>query len=183
MDLIMELKGSKTEQNLLTAFAGESMARNKYTYYGSRARKDGYEQIGAIFDETAANEKEHAEVWYGYVEGVHDTLENLKNAAGGEHYEWSEMYSNFAQVAREEGFTEIAERFERVAMVEKVHEERYNTLIKNIEEGHVFERDGEVSWKCRNCGYVVESSKVPPMVCPACRHSRAYFEVNDNKLL
>ena len=174
----MELKGSKTYENLMTAFAGESQARNKYTYYASKAKKDGYEQIAAIFEETANNEKEHAKMWF---KELHDgkipsTLENLNDAADGENYEWTDMYDNFAKVAREEGFTRIALLFEGVAKIEKEHEERYRKLISNVEDGLVFSRDGDTIWKCRNCGHIVIGKKAPS-VCPICSHSQSYFEV------
>ena len=174
----MELKGSKTYENLMTAFAGESQARNKYTYYASKAKKDGYEQIAAIFEETANNEKEHAKMWF---KELHDgkipsTLENLNDAADGENYEWTDMYDNFAKVAREEGFTRIALLFEGVAKIEKEHEERYRKLIANIEDGLVFSKDGDTIWKCRNCGHIVIGKKAPA-VCPVCSHPQSYFEV------
>ena len=174
----MELKDSKTYENLMTAFAGESQARNKYTYYASQARKDGYEQIADIFEETANNEKEHAKMWF---KELHDgkipsTLENLNDAADGENYEWTDMYDNFAKVAREEGFTRIALLFEGVAKIEKEHEERYRKLIANVEDGLVFSRDGDTIWKCRNCGHIVIGKKAPS-VCPICSHSQSYFEV------
>ena len=174
----MELKDSKTYENLMTAFAGESQARNKYTYYASQARKDGYEQIAALFEETADNEKEHAKMWF---KELHDgkitsTLENLNDAANGENYEWTDMYDNFAKVAREEGFTRIALLFEGVAKIEKEHEERYRKLIANIEDGLVFSKDGDTIWKCRNCGHIVIGKKAPA-VCPVCSHPQSYFEV------
>ena len=174
----MELKESKTYENLMTAFAGESQARNKYTYYASKAKKDGYEQIAAIFEETANNEKEHAKMWF---KELHDgkipsTLENLNDAANGENYEWTDMYDNFAKVAREEGFTRIALLFEGVAKIEKEHEERYRKLIANIEDGLVFSKDGDTIWKCRNCGHIVIGKKAPA-VCPICNHPQSYFEV------
>ena len=174
----MELKGSRTEQNLMTAFAGESQARNKYTYYASKAKKDGYEQIAAIFEETANNEKEHAKMWFKELHGgnIPDTMENLVDAANGENYEWTDMYSEFAKVAREEGFNRIAYLFEGVAAIEKEHEERYRKLIENIEGGLVFSRDGDKIWKCRNCGHIV-IGKEAPKVCPICAHPQAYFEI------
>ena len=174
----MELKGSKTEQNLMTAFAGESQARNKYTYYASKAKKDGYEQIAAIFEETANNEKEHAKMWFKELHGgsVPSTLENLNDAADGENYEWTDMYDEFARTAREEGFDRIAYLFEGVAAIEKEHEERYRKLIENIEGGLVFSRDGDKIWKCRNCGHIV-IGKEAPEVCPICAHKQAYFEI------
>ena len=174
----MNLKGTKTEQNLMTAFAGESQARNKYTYYASKAKKDGYEQIAAIFEETANNEKEHAKMWFKELHDgeVPSTLENLNDAANGENYEWTDMYDNFAKVAREEGFTRIALLFEGVAKIEKEHEERYRKLIANIEDGLVFSKDGDTIWKCRNCGHIVIGKKAPA-VCPVCSHPQSYFEV------
>jgi len=174
----MELKGSKTEQNLMTAFAGESQARNKYSYYASKAKKDGYEQIAAIFEETANNEKEHAKMWFKLLQGgeIKDTVSNLKDAADGENYEWTDMYSSFAKTAREEGFDHIAFLFEGVAAIEKEHEERYKKLIENIEDGLVFSRDGDKIWKCRNCGHIV-IGKQAPEVCPVCSHPKAYFEI------
>ena len=174
----MELKGSKTEQNLMTAFAGESQARNKYSYYASKAKKDGYEQIAAIFEETANNEKEHAKLWFKELHGgeVPDTLTNLADAAAGENYEWTDMYAEFAKVAREEGFTRIANLFEGVAKIEKEHEERYRKLISNIEGDLVFSRDGDCIWQCRNCGHIVIGKKAPKM-CPVCAHPQSYFEI------
>ncbi len=174
----MELKGSRTEKNLMAAFAGESQARNKYTYYASKARKDGYEQIAAIFEETANNEKEHAKMWFKELHGgdVPSTLENLNDAADGENYEWTDMYDEFARVAREEGFNTIAAKFELVGKIEKEHEERYRKLIKNIEEGLVFSKDEDAIWICRNCGHVVIGKKAPA-VCPVCNHPQSYFEV------
>ncbi len=173
----MELKGSRTEANLMAAFAGESQARNKYSYYASKAKKDGYEQIAAIFEETANNEKEHAKLWFKELHGgsVPDTLENLNDAANGENYEWTDMYSEFAKVAKEEGFTRIAALFEGVAKIEKEHEERYRKLIKNIEEGLVFSSDEDRIWVCRNCGHLVIGKKAPE-VCPVCAHPKSYFE-------
>ena len=174
----MELKGSRTEKNLQAAFAGESQARNKYTYFASKAKKEGYEQIAAIFLETAENEKEHAKLWFKYLEGgdIKSTSENLKAAADGENYEWTDMYAEFAKVAEEEGFKEIAAKFRGVAAIEKHHEERYLALLKNVEEGLVFSRDGEMIWKCRNCGHIVVGKKAPQM-CPVCAHPQAYFEL------
>jgi len=174
----MELKGSKTEQNLMTAFAGESQARNKYTYYASRAKKDGYEQIAAIFEETANNEKEHAKMWFKELHGgnVPETMANLLDAADGENYEWTDMYSEFAKTAREEGFDRIAYLFEGVAKIEKEHEERYRKLIENIDGGLVFSRDGDMIWKCRNCGHIV-IGKEAPKVCPICSHPQSFFEI------
>ncbi len=174
----MELKGSKTYENLMTAFAGESQARNKYTYYASKAKKDGYEQIAAIFEETANNEKEHAKMWFKELHDgeVPDTMTNLHDAADGENYEWTDMYDEFAKVAREEGFTRIALLFEGVAKIEKEHEERYRKLISNIENGLVFSKDGDTIWQCRNCGHIV-IGKNAPKVCPVCQHPQSYFEV------
>ena len=173
----MELKGSKTEQNLMTAFAGESQARNKYTYYASKARKDGYEQIAAIFEETANNEKEHAKIWFKLLNGgeISDTIHNLEAAAEGENYEWTDMYKEFAEVAREEGFTKIANLFEGVAKIEKEHEERYRKLLKNINDEVVFSSDNDTIWICRNCGHVVIGKKAPE-VCPICNHKKSFFE-------
>ncbi len=172
----MELKGSKTEQNLMAAFAGESQARNKYTYYASKAKKDGYVQISNIFTETAANEKEHAEIWFKLLhDGVPDTMENLKDAAAGENYEWTEMYAQFAEIAKEEGFTEIARLFEAVGKIEKEHEERYKALLANIENGTVFKKDTKITWVCSNCGHNHEGTQAPGK-CPVCDHPQAYFE-------
>jgi len=174
----MELKGTKTEKNLQAAFAGESQARNKYTYYASKAKKDGYVQISKIFEETAANEKEHAEIWFKYLHGgkVPSTVENLKDAADGENYEWTDMYAKMAQEAREEGFLEIAAKFELVGAIEKEHEERYRKLLKNIEDGIVFSRDGDAIWQCSNCGHIVIGPKAPE-VCPVCDHAQSYFQL------
>ena len=174
----MELKGSKTEQNLMTAFAGESQARNKYTYFASKAKKDGYEQIAAIFEETANNEKEHAKLWFKELNGgeISSTLENLYAAAEGENYEWTDMYDEFAKTARAEGFDRIAQLFEGVAEIEKEHEARYRKLIENIEGGLVFSKDGDRIWKCRNCGHIYVGDKAPE-VCPVCNHPKAYFEI------
>ena len=176
----MNLKGTKTEANLQTAFAGESMARNKYTYFASKAKKDGYVQIANIFEETAANEKEHAKMWYKLLNGgaVGSTIENLKAAAEGENYEWTDMYDRMAQEADEEGFPEIAAAMRGVAAIEKHHEERYRRLLKNIEEGIVFSREGDTIWKCRNCGHIVIGTKAP-QVCPVCSHPQSYFEVHE----
>ena len=172
-----DLKGSKTEANLLTAFAGESQARNKYTYYASKAKKDGYEQIAELFTETANNEKEHAKIWFKLLHGgIGDTLDNLKDAAAGENYEWTDMYAGFAKEAREEGFTEIAALFEAVAQIEKEHEERYRKLAQNIQDGTVFERPEIVIWKCANCGHIHVGTKAPD-VCPVCAHPKAYFQL------
>ena len=174
----MELKGSKTEQNLMAAFAGESQARNKYTYYASKAKKDGYEQIAAIFEETANNEKEHAKLWFKELHGgeIPGTEANLLDAAEGENYEWTDMYAEFAKVAKEEGFTAIAAKFEAVAKIEKEHEERYRKLLKNIEDEVVFSSEGDTIWICRNCGHVVVGKKAPN-VCPVCAHPQSYFEM------
>ena len=172
-----DLKGSKTEANLLTAFAGESQARNKYTYYASKARKDGYEQIAALFEETANNEKDHAKMWFKLLHGgIPDTATNLEDAAAGENYEWTDMYAGFAKTAREEGFDHIANLFEGVAKIEKEHEERYRALLKNVQEGLVFSRDGDMIWVCRNCGHI-HVGKAAPEVCPVCAHPKAYFEL------
>lgn len=173
----MELKGSKTEANLMTAFAGESQARNKYTYYASKAKKDGYVQIGNLFAETAANEKEHAEIWFKLLHnGIGDTASNLKDAAAGENYEWTEMYATFAEEAKAEGFDHIATLFAEVAKIEKEHEERYLQLLKNVEDGLVFSRDGDKIWKCSNCGHI-HVGKDAPEVCPVCTHPKSYFEI------
>lgn len=173
----MELKGSKTEKNLMAAFAGESEARNKYTYFASKAKKDGYVQIASIFEETANNEKEHAKIWYKLLNGgVASTIENLKAAAGGENYEWTEMYPTFAKEAREEGFEDIAKLFEGVAAIEKEHEERYKKLLANIEGDLVFSKDGDVIWQCANCGHICVGKKAPE-VCPVCNHPQSYFQV------
>ena len=176
--LKMELKGSKTEANLMAAFAGESQARNKYTYYASKAKKEGYEQIAAIFEETANNEKEHAKMWFKELHNgeVPTTAENLLDAAEGENYEWTDMYAEFAKVAREEGFDRIANLFEGVAAIEKEHEERYRKLLKNVEDKLVFSKEGEAIWICRNCGHIVVG-KEAPKVCPVCAHPQAYFEL------
>jgi len=172
----MKLKGSKTEQNLLAAFAGESQARNKYTYFASIAKKEGFEQMSGIFSETADHEKEHAERIFSFLNGTGDTKANLKAAAEGENYEWTQMYPEFEKAAREEGFTEIAEFFHEVAEVEEEHEKRYNALAKNLQEGTVFKKDEVVKWKCRNCGYV-HKGKEAPEVCPACDHAQSYYEL------
>ncbi len=174
----MELKGTKTEANLMAAFAGESQARNKYTYFASKAKKEGYEQIAAIFTETADNEKEHAKMWFKLLKGgeVPSTVENLKEAADGENYEWTDMYAGFAKTAKEEGFDHIAYLFEAVGKIEKEHEERYKKLLENIEEGKVFECGEVKMWKCRNCGHIHIAAKAPA-VCPVCNHSQAYFEI------
>lgn len=173
-----DLKGTKTERNLQDAFAGESMARNKYTYFASKARKDGYEQIAALFEETANNEKEHAKLWYKFLHGgeIGDTMENLREAAEGENYEWTDMYDRMAREAEEEGFTAIAARFRAVAAIERHHEERYRRLLQNIEEGIVFSREGDTVWICRNCGHIV-IGKEAPGACPVCLHSQSFFEI------
>ncbi|MBN2693753.1 rubrerythrin family protein [bacterium] len=184
------LKGTKTEQNLLKAFAGESQARMRYDYFAKQAKKEGLEQISAIFEETALNEKEHAKRFFKFLEGgaveitamypagvIGTTLDNLKAAAEGENEEWTELYPEFAKIAEEEGFKDVAAAFRLIAKVEKAHEERYRTLYKNLEEGRVFEREGKVVWKCRNCGYLHESEKAPQM-CPACLHPQSYFEIS-----
>ncbi|MDD4797240.1 MAG: rubrerythrin family protein [Eubacteriales bacterium] len=171
------LKGTKTEANLMTAFAGESQAHTKYLYYASKARKDGYVQIGDLFEETARNEKEHAKIWFKLLhDGVGPTTENLKDAAAGENYEWTDMYAGFAQVAKEEGFTKIAYLFDSVAKIEKGHEERYLKLLENIESGKVFTREGKKAWHCSNCGHI-HFGEAAPEICPVCDHPKAYFEL------
>lgn len=174
----MDLKGSKTEQNLWTAFAGESQARNKYTYYAGTAKKEGYNQIAAIFEETAGNEKEHAKIWFKALHGgsIPGTIENLKDAAAGENYEWTEMYADFAKVAKEEGFDKLAVLFAEVGNIEKEHEERYRALLANIENDRVFKRDEKQVWICTNCGKIVVSEKAPEM-CPVCDHPKGYFQL------
>lgn len=174
----MELKGSKTEQNLMTAFAGESQARNKYTYYAGKAKKEGYEQIASIFQETADNEKEHAKIWFKLLHGgaVGSTIENLKDAAAGENYEWTDMYATFAKEAKEEGFDQIAFLFESVAKIEKEHEERYRALLKNIETDSVFKKTEKTVWICRNCGHIYDGVEAPRK-CPVCDHPQAYFQL------
>ncbi|MGN0563202.1 MAG: rubrerythrin [Candidatus Heritagella sp.] len=174
----MELKGSKTEKNLMAAFAGESQARNKYTYYASKAKKDGYVQIAALFEETAANEKEHAKIWFKLLHdgAVGPTTENLEDAAQGENYEWTDMYPSFAKEAREEGFEQIAALFEAVAAIEKEHEERYRKLLANVQGGLVFSRDEDQIWQCSNCGHIVVGIKAPE-VCPVCAHPQSYFQI------
>lgn len=174
----MELKGTKTEKNLLEAFAGESMARNKYTYFASRAKKDGYVQISKIFEETADNEKEHAKMWYKYLHGgsVADTVANLADAADGENYEWTDMYDRMAAEADAEGFSEIAEKFRQVGAIEREHEARYRKLLANIEGGLVFSREGDAIWQCANCGHIVIGPKAPE-VCPVCDHPQSYFQL------
>lgn len=171
----MDLKGSKTEKNLQFAFAGESQARNKYTYFASKAKKEGYEEIAAIFLETAENEKEHAKLWFKYLDGIGTTAENLKAAAAGENEEWTDMYARFAKEAEEEGFIEIAYRFKGVGAIEKHHEERYLRLLDDLNNGKVFEKDGVVIWKCRNCGHIHVGTSAP-QVCPVCAHPQSYFE-------
>lgn len=175
---MQDLKGTKTERNLMDAFAGESQARNKYSYYASKARRDGYEQIAALFEETANNEKEHAKLWFKYLHGgeVPDTMANLKDAAEGENYEWTDMYDRMAREAEEEGFTEIAKKFRAVGAIERHHEVRYRKLLANIEDGIVFSRDEDAMWICRNCGHIVIGRKAPEL-CPVCKHSRSFFEI------
>jgi len=172
----MELKGTKTEKNLMEAFAGESQARNKYTYFASVAKKEGYEQIAALFQKTADNEKEHAKLWFKALKGIGSTAENLAAAAEGENYEWTDMYDKFARDAEEEGFTELAAQFRMVAAIEKAHEERYRALLSNVEMKAVFEKSDEIMWECRNCGHLVIGKKAPD-VCPTCKHPQSYFEV------
>ena len=172
----MELKGSKTEKNLMTAFSGESEARNKYTYFASVARKEGYQQIAAIFEETANNEKEHAKLWFKALGALGNTAENLAAAAAGENYEWTDMYARFADEADEEGFTELANKFRMVAAIEKTHEERYRKLLNNVEMQAVFAKSEETMWECRNCGHLVMGKKSPE-ICPVCAHPQSYFEV------
>ncbi|EJP31887.1 rubrerythrin [Prevotella sp. MSX73] len=173
-----ELKGTKTEKNLMEAFAGESQARTKYTFYASKAKKEGYEQIAALFMETAENEKEHAKLWFKYLHGndMPDTMANLTDAAAGENYEWTDMYERMAKEAEEEGFTEIAFKFRGVGAIEKHHEERYRKLLKNIKDGIVFSRDGDTIWQCRNCGHIVIGKKAPG-VCPVCLHPQSFFQI------
>ena len=172
----MELKGSKTEKNLMEAFAGESQARNKYSYFASKAKKEGFEQIAAIFNQTADNEKEHATMWFKLLGGIGNTAENLLAAAEGENYEWTDMYDTFAREAEEEGFVEIAAKFRAVAKIERSHEERYRALLNNVEMQKVFEKSEETMWECRNCGHLVMGKKAPE-VCPVCDHPQSYFEV------
>ena len=171
-----DLKGTKTEKNLWEAFAGESQARNKYTYFASKAKKDGYVQIAKIFEETAANEKEHAEIWFKLLGGIGSTAENLKSAAEGENYEWTDMYAQMAKDAREEGFDHIAFLFDEVGKIEREHEERYRKLLANVEGGLVFSRDGDMIWQCSNCGHIHVGKKAPEM-CPVCSHPQAYFQI------
>lgn len=173
----MELKGSRTEANLKAAFSGESEARNKYTYFASVAKKEGYEQIAAIFLETAENEKEHAKIHFKYLSGIGNTMENLHSAAAGENYEWTDMYEGFAKTAEEEGFPELAEKFRMVGEIEKHHEERYRALLKNVETSKVFEKSEVKVWECRNCGHIIVGTKAPE-VCPVCNHPQSYFEVH-----
>ena len=170
------LKGTQTLANLEAAFAGESMARNKYTYYASKAKKEGYEQIAKIFEETAANEKEHAELWFKAFHGVGTTVENLLDAAAGEHYEWTDMYKEFAKVAKEEGFVDLARQMEGVGAIEKEHEARYKKLAANVKEGKVFKKAAKVTWQCSNCGHQVVSTKAPQL-CPVCKHPQSYFQI------
>lgn len=174
----MELKGSKTEKNLMEAFAGESQARNKYTYFASKAKKDGFEQISAIFLKTADNEKEHAKMWFKELNGIGDTKENLAAAAEGENFEWTDMYEDFAKTAEEEGFPELAAKFRMVGAIEKRHEERYRQLLQNVEMQKVFEKSEVKVWECRNCGHIVVGEKAPE-VCPVCNHPQAYFEIHE----
>ena len=169
--------GTKTEKNLLEAFAGESQARNKYTYFASRAKKEGYEQISEIFTKTAANEKEHAELWFKELNGIGNTAENLAAAADGENYEWTDMYENFAKTADEEGFHELAEKFRLVGAIEKTHEERYRALLKNVETKQVFEKSEVKVWECRNCGHIVVGTNAPE-ICPVCAHPQSFFEIS-----
>lgn len=169
-------EGTQTEKNLMAAFAGESEARNKYTYFASKARKDGFEQIAALFEKTANNEKEHAKIWFKELYEIGETEENLKVAADGENHEWTEMYEGFAETAEKEGFKELAEKFRGVAAIEKLHEERYRALLKNVETSAVFEKCEVKIWECRNCGHVVVGTKAPE-ICPVCAHPQAYFEV------
>ena len=178
MSIDLKLKGTKTEANLKEAFAGESQARNKYTFYASKAKKEGYVQIAKIFEETANNEKEHAKIWFKILNGgeISSTTNNLKDAANGENYEWTDMYDRMAKDAKEEGFEDIAKLFEEVGKIEKEHEERYRKLLSNIEGGLVFSRDGDTIWQCSNCGHIVIGKNAPEM-CPVCKHPKAYFEI------
>ena len=169
--------GTQTEKNLIAAFAGESQARNKYTYFASKAKKEGYEQIAALFQKTADNEKEHAKIWFKELEGIGTTAENLAAAAEGENYEWTDMYAGFAKTAEEEGFSELAEKFRLIADIEKKHEERYRALLKNVETAKVFEKSEVKVWECRNCGHIVVGTKAPD-VCPTCNHPQSYFEIH-----
>ena len=172
----MELKGSKTEKNLMEAFAGESQARNKYTYFASQARKDGYMQIAGIFEETANNEKEHAKLWFKYLNGIGTTAENLQAAANGENFEWTDMYDRMAKEAEEEGFKEIAAKFRMVGAIEKEHEARYLKLLENVKEGLVFSKEGDTIWQCANCGHIVIGKNAPKM-CPVCNHPQSFFQI------
>ena len=174
-----ELKGTKTERNLMEAFAGESQARNKYTYFASKAKKEGYEQIAALFEETAQNEKEHAKLWFKLLEGgaIKDTMSNLKAAAEGENYEWTDMYDGFAKTAEEEGFPALAAKFRMVGAIEKHHEERYRALLNNVETASVFEKSEVKVWECRNCGHILVGTKAPE-ICPVCAHPKSYFEIS-----
>ena len=174
-----ELKGSKTEQNLWTAFAGESQARNKYTYYAAKAKQEGFGQIADLFEETANNERAHAKIWFNLLNGIGSTAENLKAAAEGENYEWTDMYAQMAQEAREEGFDQIAYLFEEVGKIEKEHEERYRKLLANVEGGLVFSRDGDMIWQCANCGHIHVGPKAPE-VCPVCAHPQSFFQIKAN---
>lgn len=176
-----DLKGSKTYENLKVAFSGESQARNKYEFYASKARKEGYEKIAAFFQETADNEKEHAEQWFKEIQGIGTTAENLKDAAAGENYEWTEMYAEFAEVAKKEGFTEIAEKMERVGAVEKSHEERYNKILEAVNAGKVFKKDDIVIWRCRKCGNI-HVGKIAPEKCPICGHLQSFFEIKYDEI-
>ena len=171
-------EGTQTEKNLKAAFAGESMARNKYTFFSSKAKKDGFEQIASLFLKTADNEKEHAKMWFKELNGIGDTAENLNAAAEGENYEWTDMYANFAKTAEEEGFTELAKKFRMVGEIEKAHEERYRALLKNVQMQEVFEKSEVKVWECRNCGHIVVGEKAPE-ICPVCAHPQAYFEVRE----
>ena len=177
MNMSNKYAGTQTEKNLEAAFAGESMARNKYTYFASKAKKEGFEQIAAIFEETANNEKEHAKLWFKELEGIGDTAQNLGAAADGENYEWTDMYEGFAKTAEQEGFPALAARFRMVAAIEKRHEERYRALLKNVETAQVFEKSEVKVWECRNCGHIVVGTKAP-QICPVCQHPQSYFEVH-----
>ena len=179
MNNLNKYAGTQTEQNLMAAFAGESQARNKYTYFASRAKKDGYEQISALFLKTAENEKEHAKLWFKELNGIGDTVQNLNAAADGENYEWTDMYEGFAKTAEAEGFPELAAKFRGVAAIERHHEERYRALLKNIETRQVFTRSEEKVWECRNCGHIVTSTNAPE-ICPVCAHPQSYFEISEN---
>ncbi len=170
-------QGTKTEKNLYAAFNGESQARNKYTFFASKAKKEGFEQIAALFEKTANNEKEHAKMWFKELNGIGDTAENLSSAAGGENYEWTDMYEGFAKTAEAEGFEDLAKKFRLVAAIEKHHEERYRALLKNVEMNEVFEKSEVKVWECRNCGHIVVGTKAPD-VCPTCKHPQSYFEIN-----